>query len=213
MGETRRLRLPLRARERRSHAERTAETRARIVAAVLESIAEVGLARTTAAEIARRAGVTWGAVQHHFGDKDGILVAVVEDSFDRFAARLEGIATEGESLEKRAGQFIERAWEHFSSPEYRSTFEILLSFLGREDAPEAPTWQAEMSRAWEAVWLRIFHDAAIPLRRHRVLQHYVVSTLSGLATTLMLEGSRARPREGEIELLKDTLARELTRGA
>jgi AcrR family transcriptional regulator len=213
VGETRRLRLPLRARERRSHAERTAETRARIVAAVLDSIAELGLARTTAAEIARRAGVTWGAVQHHFGDKDGILVAVVEDSFDRFAARLEGIAWEGESLEKRAALFVERAFEHFSSPEYRSTFEILLSFLGRADAPDGPAWQAEMSRAWEAVWLRIFEDAPVSKRRHRVLQHYAVSTLSGLATTLMLEGRHARPREGELDLLKDTLARELARGA
>ena len=62
-------------RERRSHAERTAATRLRIVEAVIESIAEVGFQRTTAVEITRRAGVTWGAVQHHFGDKDGILIA------------------------------------------------------------------------------------------------------------------------------------------
>ena len=63
--------------ERRSHAERRAETRARIIEAVIESIAEVGFHRTTAVEITRRAGVTWGAVQHHFGDKDGILLAVL----------------------------------------------------------------------------------------------------------------------------------------
>lgn len=64
MGAVRR-RVP----SRRSHAERTAETQARIVAAVVASIAERGLQRTTAAEVTRRAGVTWGAVQHHFGGK------------------------------------------------------------------------------------------------------------------------------------------------
>ena len=213
MSEKRRLRLPLRVRERRSHAERTAETRARILAAVLESVAEVGFQRTTANEIARRAGVTWGAVQHHFGGKDAMLVAVVEASFDRFAARLENIPSEGESLEKRAALFIERAWEHFSSPEYRSTFEILLHFVAREDMGGAGSWQRRMFRAWDALWMRLFHDAPVSQRRHRVLEHYTISTLSGLASTLMLEGGEAGLRDEELELLKQVLARELGRPA
>ena len=37
--------------ERRSHAERTAETRSRIIAAVIESITEVGFQRTTAVRV------------------------------------------------------------------------------------------------------------------------------------------------------------------
>jgi AcrR family transcriptional regulator len=205
------VRLPLRSRERRSHAERTAQTRARSIAAVLESVAEVGFQRTTAAEITRRAGVTWGAVQHHFGGKDGLLVAVVEDSFNRFAARLESIPTEGESLSKRASHFIDRAWEHFSSPEYRSTFEILLSYLGRDDVARTTRWQERMFRAWDAIWMQLFHDAPIPRRRHLVLEHYVISTLSGLASTLLLEGGEAVLRQEELDLLKRTLARELSR--
>jgi AcrR family transcriptional regulator len=211
MPQTRRVRLPLRSRGRRSHAERTAETRARAISAVLDSVAEVGFQRTTAAEITRRAGVTWGAVQHHFGGKDGLLVAVVEDSFDRFAARLDSIPEEGESLQKRASHFIDRAWEHFSSPEYRSTFEILLNYLGREDVARTTHWQERMFRAWDEIWMRLFHDAHIGRRRHRVLEHYVVSTLSGLASTLMLEGAEALLRHEELDLLKRTLAQELTR--
>ena len=60
---SKRVRIAAPARPRRSHAERTAETRSRVKAAVIESMAEVGYQRTTGAEIARRAGVTWGAVQ------------------------------------------------------------------------------------------------------------------------------------------------------
>ena len=92
--------------ERRSHAERTAETRGKILRAVVASIAEVGFQRRTANEITRRAGVTWGAVQHHFGGKDGILLAVLEDSFDRFAARLADIPVEGTSLEERVSAIL-----------------------------------------------------------------------------------------------------------
>lgn len=52
------------------------------MAAIVDSIAEVGFQRTSGAEITRRAGVSWGAVQHHFGDENGILIAVLEDSFN-----------------------------------------------------------------------------------------------------------------------------------
>lgn len=206
------IRLSAPTRVRRSHAERSAETRARILDGVLSSINDVGFGKTTAAEITRRAGVTWGAVQHHFGDKDGILLALVERSFDEFEARLEGMPTRGTSLSERVRLFLDRAWGHFSSPEYRSTFEILLNHLGRGDGAAPSSWQGRMFRAWDRIWLRLFHDAPIPRRRHRVLEHYVIAALSGLASTLMLEGPGARLRDEELGLLADTLVRELTRG-
>lgn len=198
-------------RERRSHAERTAETRSKILAAVVDSIADVGFQRTTAVEITRRAGVTWGAVQHHFGDKDGILLAVLEDSFARFAARLADVAVEGLSLERRAERFVERAAEHFASREYASTFEILLDHLRRDGDASRPGagWQLAMSRAWDREWRRFFGDARLPRRRHGVLQRYTIAVLSGLASTGMLEGPGARIRDEELALLRDTLVREL----
>ncbi len=211
MAESTRIRLPTPERERRSHAARTAETRARVIEAVIESIAEVGYQRATAAEITRRAGVTWGAVQHHFGGKDGLLIAVVEYSFNRFAERLDDIPLEGISLEKRAGLFIDRAWDHFRSPLYRSTFEILLNQMGGAGAGESPDWQREMFRAWDSVWTHLFGDSLLSRRQQLALQHYTVSALSGLASTLMLEGEDALLRRSELDLLKDTLVRELLR--
>jgi AcrR family transcriptional regulator len=200
-----------RGRTRRSHAARTAETRAKLIAAVVESIAQSGLARTTAPEIARRAGVTWGAVQHHFGGKDGMLVAVLDDSFRRFAERMESIPLEGTSLAERAALFIDRAWLHFSSPHYRSTYEILLHYLGRAGR-SGGDWRQRMFRDWDQLWHRLFSEARVPRTRHYVLQHYTISVLSGLAATLMLEGDEAAIRPAELGLLKDTLARELAGG-
>ena len=201
-----RVRTPAPARGRRSHAERTAETRARVMAAVVESIAEVGYQKTTSAEIARRAGVTWGAVQHHFGDKDGILMAVLEASFERFAGNLAEPPAVGEPLERRVALFVDRGWQHFQSPLYRSTFEILLNL-----PPDLELlWQDDMLDAWTGLWSQYFPESKPQHARAVELMHYTISVLSGLATTKMLEAG-ARIRTSELGFLKDTLARELAR--
>jgi AcrR family transcriptional regulator len=204
-----RLAPPVRPRRRRTHAERTAETRARLIAAVVDSIADLGVHGATAQVIVARAGITWGAVQHHFGGKDGLLLAVLEDSFARFAERLRDLPLDV-ALDERVALFVERAWAHFRSRHYRSTFEILLNFLGREEQ-RGGDWREQMQRAWDGVWSRIFSDARLPRRRSLMLQHFTVATLSGLASTLMLEGPTAVLPRWELGLLKDTLVRELAR--
>ena len=196
-------------RARRTHAERAAETRAKLLQAVVESIAEVGLARTTAPEIARRAGVTWGAVQHHFGGKDGMLVAALEDSFRRLAERLASIPVEGTALEERASLFVDRAWEHLSSAHYRSTIEILRHVTGRGRGRARTDWRDRMRQDWERIWQRLFADARVPRARQVVLQHYAISLLSGLASSPVLEYGAATLQGDELALLKQTLVREL----
>ncbi len=198
---------------RRTHAERRAATQARLKDAVLESIEAVGLERTTASEIARRAGVSWGAVQHHYGDKRGILIAVLEDSTNRFIAHLEQVAVEGRSREQRVSDFVDRAWEHFQGAHYRSTFEILLHLSGAdEDLADLPRSLAELQGpSWAAIWRRIFHDAALAPARDVALQHYASSVLSGIASLRILEGGEAQ-RDIELGFLKDTLNRELRAG-
>ena len=203
-----RIRLEPPPRERRSHAERTAETRAKVMGAVVDSIADVGFQRTTANEIARRAGVSWGAVQHHFGGKDGILVAVVEDSFNHFAERLSGVEVEGLALEARVARFVDGAWEHFGSARYRSTLEILLNAPAREGSD----WQSHMLQAWNRIWRRFFPPGRRAPREIRSLQLYTIAVLSGLATANMIAGARSPQFAGPLSSLKATLEDRLGEG-
>src|SRR5918997_2783844 len=64
---------------RRSQAERRAATRRALLDAARELFAERGYHGAAAEEIVRRAGVTRGAMYHHFGDKRGLFRAVVEE--------------------------------------------------------------------------------------------------------------------------------------
>ncbi len=196
---------------RRTQAERTAETRERILRAVVESIAEIGFQKTTASEITRRAGVTWGAVQHHFGGKDGILAAALADSFERFAARLADVPRGGAPLEARVSSFVDRAWDHFGSPDYRSTFEILLNHTIDESNGGDPAWQSAMFRDWQRVWDEIFSDVALPRREAVTLQTFAISTLSGMASLAMLRRTVEPVHAAELALLKRTLLAAMRR--
>jgi AcrR family transcriptional regulator len=177
------------------------------MAAVHACISELGFARTTAAEIAKRAGVTWGAAQHHFGDKDGILIAVLEDSFGRFAAKLAEVP-DAAPLDERVAQFVARAWEHFSSPHYRSTFEILIH--AADVLPRSSNWRARMEVAWSRIWREVFGGERLPRRRAIALQQFTVAALAGLASLRMLERDAAQERDGELAVLRDALLRELS---
>lgn len=66
----------------RRTAEDTAATRAALVDAALFAFARDGIDRATLAGIAEAAGVTRGAVYHHFADKDALLGAVLGETWD-----------------------------------------------------------------------------------------------------------------------------------
>jgi len=70
-------------RARRTQAERTASTRARLLDATLECLCDLGYARTTTPEIARRAGLSRGAQLHHFPTKAELVTGAIEHLFAR----------------------------------------------------------------------------------------------------------------------------------
>ena len=75
---------------RRTQEERSATTREKVIQAAIDCIVEEGLHNTTAARIAARSGVTWGAIAHQFGDKDSVFFAVVERNADIYQRHLAG---------------------------------------------------------------------------------------------------------------------------
>ena len=70
-------------RERRTQAERSATTRARLLDATIECLHDLGYARTSTPEIARRAGLSRGAQLHHFPTKAELVTSAVEHLFGR----------------------------------------------------------------------------------------------------------------------------------
>ena len=68
---------------RRTNAERSAATQARLLDATIESLVELGWAATSTTEVVRRAGVSRGAQVHHFPTKEDLVLAALDYLLER----------------------------------------------------------------------------------------------------------------------------------
>lgn len=74
---------------RRSQADRRAETRAKLLAAARVLFVELGFADTATPDIVRKAGVTRGALYHHFKDKNDLFRALAEEEAQAISAHID----------------------------------------------------------------------------------------------------------------------------
>ncbi|MBP1158770.1 TetR/AcrR family transcriptional regulator [Rhodococcus sp. PvR099] len=101
--------------------KRGLETRARLLEVAIRCLAEGGSEPVSANRVAKEAGVTWGTVQHQFGDLDGLWVAVITEIHARSWAEIPGPwpALSG-SLRERVEGAIDSVWIYLDTPEGRA---------------------------------------------------------------------------------------------
>lgn len=78
--------------QRRTQEERRDATRRALIAAARRQFAESGYAATNTPAIATEAGVTRGALYHHFADKQALFEAVVEEEHALLALAINAAA-------------------------------------------------------------------------------------------------------------------------
>ena len=76
----------------RPRREMIAETRAKLVSAARHAFGTVGYAEASMDDFTAAAGLTRGALYHHFGDKKGLLQAVIAEIDAEMAVRLREVA-------------------------------------------------------------------------------------------------------------------------
>ena len=101
------------------------DTRAKIIDETVRCIVEEGFPAATAKHVAERAGVTWGVIQYHFGDRNGLLMAVVDDGVSQMVESLSTADVSELPLAERVATVVDIAWDCYSSPTSRAALEIL----------------------------------------------------------------------------------------
>lgn len=99
-----------------------------VIHVTVQIVLSEGIAAASGRHIADTAGVTWGVIQYHFGDRDGLLMAVVDQGFDELIDALGSLppATPDTTTRDRVEAAVTAAWHAMSSPTSRAATEILI---------------------------------------------------------------------------------------
>ena len=118
---------------RRSQSERRAETRGRLLDATVESLIAEGYGGTTIRRVTELAGVSQGAMSHHFPHRVDLVVSaferLAEQRIDRYGDRARELSGDRGA---RLRAMLDLLWEDFSSPVF--TVAVKLWVAAAEDA-------------------------------------------------------------------------------
>ena len=181
------------ARTPRTQAQRRDEMRRVLLDAAVDSLVEHGFAGTTTLEVQRRAGVSRGALLHHFPSKAELLVATIGHLTELRARELKARANELPEGPARIDAVLDLLWECFAGPLFQVSIEL------RAAARTEPELRRVLTVAERGVRDGILHqtrammgkdvaarpgfEAAIDLTLHLMM---------GAATTALLHGEEAR---------------------
>lgn len=97
---------------------RSQATRSRLVQATIDSLIEHGYSKTTGVEICRRAGVTRGALNHHFPDYSALLIDALREVYTTLK-----VEPDASSLER----VVRSGYKNVVQPEFKVVIELWLA--------------------------------------------------------------------------------------
>ncbi len=190
-------------------AEKSAITRRTILDAAVDCLVDEGYTRTTTALIASRAGVSRGAMMHHFPSRLAVLNAVVHHLHQRrlteYRALMKNIDVAEETLTRSAiKKSVEAAWKYVNLPSFVAYQELLAA--SRTD-PELSEILRDVEKDFEKHFLRTVKVVFPHWEKLNVLEqaHDLVQFLmQGMALSHM--ASRKQQRANRIiDLVTDQL--------
>jgi AcrR family transcriptional regulator len=169
-------------RQRRPHAERSAETKAKLVQAAIKCLHRYGYSAASTTMVSDEAGVSRGAMTHQFPSKVDLMLAVVRSVFEGELAEYERLLG-SRSPKDSFFAFPAIAWGVLSRPAAIAVTEIMMA--SRSDpalAAGLAPMQSSIERDAGRGVLHTLRDAGLSDRKDGIAIHRLfVAALRGLA--------------------------------
>ena len=180
-------------RVRRTQAERSAATKARLLDATIECVRDLGYARTTTPEIARRAGLSRGAQLHHYPTKAELVAGAIEHLVERRNREFREAFARVPAGADHYAAAIDILWSMLCGPMADAWRELALA--ARTD-PELRPRVAELTTYMREVVEQTFRDLFAPVAGDSpffaVAPSFVLALLDGLAVSRVASGDDTR---------------------
>lgn len=184
---------------RRTQQERREETRRALLDATVASLLEVGYARTTTLEVQKRAGVSRGALLHHFPSKAQLLAAAIEHVVELRGAELKRRLAAMPAGGARAGAALDLLWDVYADPHIQVSIELWAASRTDAELHAALIGQERaFGRTMRSICRQIFGDGAVSAPGFDESVDVTLQLLRGAAlTSIMRPDARqfARLRE------------------
>ena len=192
-------------------AEKSAMTRRAIIDAAIACLVERGYTQTTTALIAAEAGVSRGAMMHHFPSRFAVLRAVVdhlhETRLREYRELMEHIDEPDKQLDReRIRKSVVATWDYVNMPSFVAYQELMAA--SRTDA-ELGALIADVEKDFESQFLRTLKNVfphRTQIRNLEAVHDLVRFVMQGMANSHMA-ANRKRRAARIIDLVTDQLAR------
>jgi AcrR family transcriptional regulator len=102
-------------------------SRQRVIDAAIACIIDQGFYRASSNAIAERAGVTWGVIQYHFGTREALMLAVLEEGTRRLNDIVVTAEITGETVTERVAQYMDILLKYYGSLDYLAFSQVLIN--------------------------------------------------------------------------------------
>ncbi|HIO60951.1 MAG TPA: TetR/AcrR family transcriptional regulator [Deltaproteobacteria bacterium] len=175
--------------KRRTQEERSTETKKRLLEATIDCLNELGFNKTGTVEIARRAGVSRGALVHHFPSKHDLIVATAEYHWNRITEEVRNLAMTMHGGQLSLDAFIDGIWNKvFLIRGSSATIEMIIaartdSKLRRELVPMLNRLYSN----YDEIWSQFFHNSGVSPERIEMLFDLTIELLRGMTLQRVLK--------------------------
>lgn len=174
--------------ERRSQQQRSSEMTEKLRTATIQLITEVGYVNTNTVNISSRAGVSRGALLHHYANKSDLVIDATSKMWKYSILATQLLCKKLTNCEMDIDAFVDGLWrESFNETYVSVTIDIMIAARGdKKLAQHLDTSLAEMFTAYRAAAAVLFKNAGLNAAQQEVAMTVIVSLLRGLRVQEMM---------------------------
>jgi AcrR family transcriptional regulator len=202
---------------RRTQAERRTATRSALVRATVDSLVELGYARTTTQEVQSRAGVSRGALTHHFTAKAELVLAAMDHLYEEFSESVRKAAAalpDDPAARIRLG--VELIWDRFHGPLFVASMELWTAARTDEELRAALLpHERRLGAQLRELSVEVFGERVARHPASEAVYQVLLTSMRGQAMTYALQpdAPRTTPHLQHWLAIVEAFGRPLTDGA
>ena len=177
---------------RRTQEDRSREAKSKLLKATIDVLMRQGYSRLTTKEVAASAGLSNGALVHHYSSKTELVIAATAAVYDECIERGQRVARSPEAVQNPIEGFITDCLSVYFDWPYLAAIEIIVAARTEPDlmARIIPVMQ-NYRNTTNAIWLRVFREAGYTPTQSKTILNLTLNMIRGMAVHRLWQTDKA----------------------